>query len=140
MVDPSRRVSAAGEPQTYLDTQGRLILAPVEPVSWSADELLGFEFEADGELALGVSVVSHGRKFFRHYPRSSAGSHVLMFLSPPGFDGGQDISDIEQVIVYFYTDKQERVIRVQPKRLLLFHDRQQLSEYFTQVGPTFRTN
>jgi hypothetical protein len=137
VVDPSRRVSPASAPDTYLDTQGRLILTPTAPTPWHANEILGFEFQADGELALGITVVSQGREFFRYYPRSFPGSHALILLNPLGFDHGEDISNIERLVVYFYTDKQEQIVRVQPKLLLLFHNQQQLYQYFKEVGTEF---
>jgi hypothetical protein len=134
VVDPSRRVSLAGSPETYLDTQGRMVLTPAARVPWHANEMLGLEFEADGELALGVTVVSHGREFFRYYPRSSAGSHSLILLNPLGFEHGEDIFDVERVVVYFYTDRQEQIVSLMPKRILLFHDQYELYEYFRQVS------
>jgi hypothetical protein len=115
-----------------------LIFTPSVPLTCDRDDLLGFEFGDDGDLDLGVMVTSHGRQFFRHYQRTSAG-HVLMLLDRLGFADGEDISDIEQLVIIFYFEKQPQVVRMKPHRLLFFHDQQQLDDYYHTRGIPFTT-
>lgn len=139
VIDPDRRVSTPGDPPTYLDTQGRLVLTPASPLTWDADELLGLEFAADGELAIGVTIVSDGLEYFRYYPRTPASGKTLVLLSPLGFDGGQNIRNVEKLTFFVYTDQQPGPVAVTSPRLLKFANQVELYEYFKAMNPTFYT-
>jgi hypothetical protein len=139
LVDPARRYGAPTDPDTYLDTQGRLVLTPSSPVPWSVDQLLGFDFESDGQLAIGVTVTSNGREYFRYYPKTRAGARSLILLSPLGFDGGEQISSVERIVIYFYTDQQTVPVRLRPGQLRLFASSVELQAYFRQYMPNFHT-
>lgn len=139
LVDPGRRVSATGEPETYLDTQGRLILTPTASTSWSANDLLGFEFQADGELSVGVTITSQGREYFRYYPKTRPGQRSLVLLSPLGFDEGDQITTVERIVFFFYTDQQASPVTLKANHLSVFRNPAELVEYFQQNTPTFHT-
>lgn len=139
VIDPVRRYGAPGDPITYLDTQGRLILTPAAPVAWSADELIGLEFGADGALAIGVTVVSEGVEYFRYYPRTLAASKTLVLLSPLGFDGGDAIRNFEKLTVFVYTDQQAAPVTVSAPTLIKFANQAELYEHFKQSPVTFYT-
>lgn len=139
VIDPKRRHSPVDAPDSYLDTQGRLVLTVKNPASLSPDGFLGFEFDSDGPLNLGVMINSNGRDFFRYYPATQPGNRTLVLLSPLGFDGGEQIDNIDRVTVFFYTDKQYQTVRLRPKRLTLFRNQVELHAYFSRIDPNFYT-
>lgn len=138
-IDPARRHSPSGSPDTYLDTQGRLVITPSARIPFNADQLVGVEFDADGSLALGVTIVSGGREFFRYYPATRVGKRTLVLLSPLGFDGGEDMTSIDRLILFIYTDKQVGPVTIRPRKLIVFNNQVELYEYFKLVNPNFFT-
>jgi len=139
IIDPSRRHSPADAPSSYLDTQGRLVLTPRIPISIDTGDYIGFEFDADGPLRVGVTVTSNGQDFFRYYPATRASKRALVLLSPLGFDDGHRIQTLDRITFFFYTDKQERPIVLKPRRLTIFKNQVELYEYFKCVDPDFYT-
>lgn len=139
VIDPERRHGEPGMPETYLDTQGRLVLTPVAPIPFGRDDLLGFEFEADGPLRLGVTLQSKAHDYFRYYPATPAGERVLVLLSPLGFDGGAQIESIERLVFFFYTDQQKQPVVLTPTRVSVFRNGVELREYFRLRDPSFYT-
>ncbi len=139
VVDPSRRHNPPDAPDTYLDTQGRLVLTPDAPIPFGHEDLLGFEFDADGPLQLGVIIHSQGRDFFRYYPATRAGDRTLVLLSPLGFDDGARIASVDRVTFFFYTDKQAGPVTLTPGRLTVFRNAVELYEYFRLRDPNFYT-
>jgi D-glucuronyl C5-epimerase C-terminus len=138
-VDPARRFSVVGSPPSYLDVEGRLVFTPRVAVDWPADALIGVEFDADGALAVGVTVKSGGGEYFRYYPRTLAGNKVLVLLSPLGFDGGEAIQNLERLTLFVYTDKQSTSVLVRNPRLRKFNNAAELQRYFSDETPTFYT-
>lgn len=136
-IDPSRRVTPPSSNPSYLDVQGRLVLTPDAPFNWPADRMLGFDFDADGVLALGVSIISHGTEYFRYYPRSQIGDHNLLLLSRLGIDGGEHIDTVDQLILYIYTDKQTKIVHMRPHGLIRFNSQLELYGYLMDVDPLF---
>ncbi|MCD6681077.1 MAG: D-glucuronyl C5-epimerase family protein [Burkholderiaceae bacterium] len=139
VVDPGRRHNPPDAPDTYLDTQGRLVLTPDAPIPFGHEDLLGFEFDADGPLQLGVIIHSRGRDFFRYYPATRPGDRTLVLLSPLGFDDGTQIASVDRVTFFFYTDKQAGPVRLTPGRLTVFRNAVELYEYFRLRDPNFYT-
>lgn len=139
IVDPSRRHSPSDAPSSYLDTQGRLTLTPTTPIAIDSGSFIGFEFDADGPLKIGVMINSKGRDFFRYYPETRAGNRTLVLLSPLGFDDGDRMETIDRITFFFYTDKQERQVEMTPRRLAVFRNQVELYEYFNKVDPNFYT-
>lgn len=139
VVDPSRRHNPPDTPDTYLDTQGRLVLTPNTPIQFGPEDLLGFEFDADGPLQLGVTIHSQGRDFFRYYPATRAGNRTLILLSPLGFDDGAHIASVDRVTFFFYTDNQAGPVTLTPRSLTVFRNGVELHEFFRLHDPNFYT-
>jgi hypothetical protein len=59
---------------------------------------------------------------------------VLMLLDRRAFEGGHNIFDVEQVVIVFYTEKQQQVVRIKPDRLLFFRDQHQLYRFCETAG------
>lgn len=139
VIDPSRRVSPPGDPENYLDTQGRMTFSLPANLGLDSTEYLGIDFGANGPLAVGVTLVSGGVEYFRYYPKTDAGDHTLILLSPIGFDGGEAIRSIQQVTVYFYTDAQTQIVTLTNPRLIKFANQAEIQQYFVETAPTFHT-
>jgi len=139
IVDPARRSSPIGSPDTYLDTQGRLVITPRASIAITANKLVGIEFDANGPLKVGVMIVSSGREFFRYYPATLAGERTLVLLSPLGFDGGEKMTSLDRLTMYIYTDQQKRSVTITPRKLIIFNNQVELYEYFKRVNPNFYT-
>lgn len=139
LIDPTRTSTPPGQPPTYLDTQGRIQFTPVQALNWGPDSLLGLEFNADGGLSIGVTVVSNGVEYFRYYPATTPGNRNLVLLSPLGFDGGASISNVEKLTVFVYTDKQTASVTVTAPRLIMFKNQVELYHYFRHYSPNFVT-
>lgn len=139
IIDPARRTTPPGESPSSSDTQGRLILTPLTSVPWSADELLGVEFQSDGVLSIGVEVQSGGQAFFRYYPATGIGPRNLVLLSPVGFPNGAGIASVEKLTLYFYTSNQTGIVTMKPNRLLVFRRPMELYQYFRSGDIQFVT-
>jgi hypothetical protein len=115
---------------SYLSYQGRLTLNLIYPQKWSGNELLGIAFSNDGLLALGVGIYSDGQEYFRYYPNMLAGEDNLILLSRLGFNAGEEIHNIEKIVVYFYTVNQSSVVTVKNPYVYLFDNAILLHKYF----------
>ena len=139
LIDPKPTFTVPPAPTSYLDTQGRLTFTLESPVQWPDEGLIGFEFSTDGSLSLGVVVTSSGKQYFRYLPPVHASERAVVLLSPVGFNGGDGISNVENLVIFFYTDKQERPVMLKYPRLVSFANQAELYRYISTVAPDFRT-